>query len=160
MDSPRSPTLVIPILACFSVSRDLEIIKETLGCNYQIILLSPWVIVYPPGGILPRSLWLCFDNEVPSLIKRKSKWRFELLGSHSPSLSDCESHFPTVSSKDQAGILKSLLDFFLILLDCSSLGCWQSLHVALNSGGVYDGVFSSSMSSALVAGGFFCFHCR
>ena len=62
--------------------------------------------------------------------------------------------------KRPGGVLKSLLDFFLILLDCNGFSRWQSLHVALNSGGVYDGFFSSSMSSALVAGGFFCFHCR
>ena len=156
MASPRSHTLLIPIFRYFSISGDLNIIQETLGCNYQIILLSPWVVVYPTGRILPRSLWLCFNNEVPSLIKRKSKWRSEYLTSHSPSCSDCESYFPTVSSKDEAGILKSAFDVFLILLDYGSFSCWPGLSVALNSGDIYDVFSNSSNSSALVARGFFC----
>lgn len=151
MASPRSHTLLIPIFRYFSVSGDLSIIRETLGCNYQTILLSPWVVVCPTGRILPRSLWLCFNSEVPSLIKRKSKWGSEHLRSHSPSCPDCESSLPTVSSRDKAGILKSALDVFLIWLDCRSFSCWPGLFVALNSGDIYDVFSNSSTSSALVA---------
>lgn len=156
MASPRSHILLIPIFRYFSISGDLSIIRETLGCNYQTILLSPWVVVCPTGRILPRSLWLCFNSEVPSLIKRKSKWGSEHLRSHSPSCPDCESSFPTVSSRDKAGILKSAFDVFLIRLDCSSFSCWPGLFVALNSGDIYDVFSNSSTSSALVARGFFC----
>lgn len=134
--------------------------------------LSSWVTVYPPGAgvgggregmeFLPGALnsFFFFSNEVPSLIKRKSKWGSGDLGSPSPSPADCQSCFPTVSSKDKAGVLKSVFDFFLILLHYSSFGGRRGLYIAVNSGDIQDGFSNSCGSSAPVARGCFCLHGR
>ena len=117
ISSPSSHTMYWSLFFPVSISGDLNIIQKTLRCNYQIILLSPWVIVYPAGEFLPGA----FDSFA---VMRCHLWSRENQSEDlSPSesqpqpLADCERSVPTVSSKDSTGILKSALDFFLILID-------------------------------------------
>lgn len=166
---PGSPalshSLLIPISPYFSVSGDLTVFQETVGClpGSLCTLQGRGSGVEGRGwnsSQEPSTLFFFFSNEVPSLIKRKSKWGSGDLGSPSPSPADCQSCFPTVSSKDKAGVLKSVFDFFLILLHYSSFGGRRGLYVAVNSGDIQDGFSNSCGSSAPVARGCFCLHGR
>lgn len=158
--SPRSYNVSIPNFPYFSISGDLCSTQKTLGCNYRVIMLSPWVIVYPTGGIPSRSLWLFFSNEVPSLIKRNQSEDLSTSGLPAPTTGRLWEPLSHSQFKRQGRDFEICVWFLFDSARLCSFSGWLALYVALSSRDIYDAYSSSSHSSAFVARGFFCLQSR
>lgn len=157
---PSLNNVSIPNFPYFSISGDLGSTQKTLGCNYRIIMLSPWIIVYPTGGIPSRSLWLFFSNEVPSLIKRNQSEDLSTLGLPAPTAGRLWEPLSHSQFKRQGRDFEICVWFLFDTARLCSFSGWLALYVALSSRDIYDAYSSSRHSSAFVARGFFCLQSR